>query len=428
MMLGAWLISTPTILQGQSAWLAASDVASGALVLLLSMITLSWRFGVVRWLTAAVGLWLLFAPLVFWAPTAAAYLNDTLTGSLIVGFAVLVPPTPGIDPAAALTGPTRPPGWDFSPSGWTQRLPIIILALIGLFISRHLAAYQLGHIGGVWDPFFAGTPKSGARNGTEEIITSFVSDAWPVSDAGLGALVYVLEIASGIIGSTRRWRTMPWLVLFFGVLIVPLGAVSITFIIIQPILIGTWCTLCLIAAVAMLVQIPYSLDELAATGEFLWRRHKAGRPILRILFRGDTDEGPTRFEEDDFERPFPQLLREIWTQAISMPWNLSLCVLIGVWLMFTRLTLGAADGMANADHLIGSLVVTISVTAFSEVARGLRLLNIPFGIALLITPFAYGVDWPAMAASLVAGIALIVLSFRRGPIFNKYGECQRIIF
>ena len=49
---------------------------------------------------------------------------------------------------------------------------------------------------------------------------------------------------------------MPWLVLLFGLMIVPLGVVSITFIVIQPILIGTWCTLCLIAAAAMLIQIP----------------------------------------------------------------------------------------------------------------------------------------------------------------------------
>ena len=70
-----------------------------------------------------------------------------------------------------------------------------------------------------------------------------------------------------------------------------IGIVSITFIVIQPILLGTWCTLCLIAAAAMVIQIPYSVDELVATGQFLARRHKAGRPVLRIFFTGDTDEG-----------------------------------------------------------------------------------------------------------------------------------------
>jgi hypothetical protein len=36
----------------------------------------------------------------------------------------------------------------------------------------------------VWEPFFAGNNE---RNGTELIITSWVSKAWPIADATLGA-------------------------------------------------------------------------------------------------------------------------------------------------------------------------------------------------------------------------------------------------
>jgi hypothetical protein len=50
----------------------------------------------------------------------------------------------------------------------------------------------------------------------------------------------------------------------FFILVVPLGGVSIFFIIIQPIMIGTYCTLCLIAALAMLIMIPLTLDEVVA--------------------------------------------------------------------------------------------------------------------------------------------------------------------
>jgi peptidoglycan/xylan/chitin deacetylase (PgdA/CDA1 family) len=93
-------------------------------------------------------------------------------------------------------------------------------------------------------------------------------------------------------GGRNRWRTMPWLVVLFGVMIVPLGAVSIFFIIIQPILIGTWCTLCLFAAVAMLIQIPYSVDELVATGQFLAERRRQGKSVILAFLRGDYQ--PTR--------------------------------------------------------------------------------------------------------------------------------------
>ena len=422
--LGTWLITAPATLGYQSQALVWSDVLAGVAVLALAFVSLSWRFPLARWATAGVGMWLLFAPLVFWAPTAAAYLNDTLVGALVIGFAVALPPPPGVDPVARATGPTIPPGWAFSPSSWFQRMPIIILAFVGLYVSRYLAAYQLGHIDGVWEPFFGGGPEP--ENGTEEIITSSVSEAWPVSDAGVGAVTYMLEILTGLIGSARRWRTMPWLVVLFGIMIVPLGVVSITFIVIQPIVIGTWCTLCLIAAAAMLAQIPYSLDELVATGQFLWRRKRAGRGLSRIFFVGDTDEGG-EMAADDFEQRPRRILAEIASGGVGLPWNLALCLVIGVWLMFTRITLGSDGGMANADHLIGSLVLTVTVSALAEVARPLRFVNMAFGLALLITPFTYGVDWPATVASLVCGIALIALSVRRGRIRSSYGSWDRFI-
>ncbi len=366
------------------------------------------------------------APLLFWAPTAAAYLNGTLVGALVFALAAVVRPAPGIGIMAATTGPTVPVGWNFSPSSWFQRLPIIILAFVGLFISRYLAAYQFGHVGGIWDPFFAGQAGN-ARNGTEEIITSSVSESWPVSDAGLGAVTYMLEILTGLIGSSRRWRTMPWLVFLFGIMIVPLGLVSITFIVIQPILIGTWCSLCLLAAAAMLIQIPYSVDELVATGQFLARRRKAGRPVLRIFFTGDTDEGEDERTDDDFRRYPREIIREMLSGGVSIPWSLALSVSIGIWLMFTRLTLGSSGVMADADHLIGALVVTVSVTAMAETLRPVRLLNAILGAALAITALAAAATLPQTLSGILAGLLLIGLSIPRGPIHNSYGNWDRLL-
>ena len=56
----------------------------------------------------------------------------------------------------------------------------------------------------------------------------------------------------------------------------------ITFIIIQPVLLGTWCTVCLIAAAAMVIQIPYSVDELVASGQFLARKRRQ-KAFARVL-------------------------------------------------------------------------------------------------------------------------------------------------
>ena len=107
-------------------------------------LALSWRAQWARWVCAGIGALVMAVPFLFSTANAAAYLSDTLVGALIFGFAVCTKPDPGPSALAALTGPDTPPGWSYNPSTWTQRLPIIVLALVGLYVSRYLAAYQLG--------------------------------------------------------------------------------------------------------------------------------------------------------------------------------------------------------------------------------------------------------------------------------------------
>src|SRR3546814_5550453 len=74
---------------------------------------------------------------------------------------------------------------------------------------------------------------------------------FPVSDAGLGAVVYSLEVLMGLMGDHRRWRTMPWMVAGFGILVIPLGMAQVILIMLQPIAVGTWSTLALASAAGM---------------------------------------------------------------------------------------------------------------------------------------------------------------------------------
>jgi hypothetical protein len=208
----------------RNALTGGSDLISGLALVLFGVLSLSPRGAWAQWATTLVGLWLLFAPLFFWSPSAAATMNDTIAGSLAIIFSVLVPMMPGMSLEGMMDQSTVPPGWTYSPSSWLQRLPMIALGLFGFLIARYLTAYQLGHIGGVWEPFFSG---DGSKNGTEYIITSDVSRAWPIADAGLGATAYMIEALMGAMGAASRWRTMPWMVTFFFILVVPLGGVSI---------------------------------------------------------------------------------------------------------------------------------------------------------------------------------------------------------
>ena len=428
MALGTWLLVQPPLIGVESPWLTWIEVALGAALVLFAGLALSWRMQWARWICAGIGMLVMAAPFVFWTENAADYLSDTLVGMLVFGLAFASKPDPAVSPVAAVSGPSCPPGWSYNPSTWSQRIPIIALAFIGLYVSRYLAGYQLGHITDVWDPFFAGSPAD-PQNGTEEIITSHVSEAFPVSDAALGGYVYALEIVTGAIGTTARWRTMPWLVILFGILIAPLGIVSILFIIIQPIVLDTWSIIALIGAAAMLIQIPYSLDELLASVQFIRRRAKEGRNWLTVLLRGDTDEGPKGEEggPGEFDQSPGAVVREMVLGGVNLPWNLALAAAIGLSLLFTRVTLGAEGGMADMDHLIGSLVLTVISVAAAEVARPARWLLVPLGLALAVMPFVHRTDTVQTIAGVVLGLALVLLAIRRGSIHQSYGSWNKVI-
>lgn len=408
------------------AWLGWSDIAAGTLIMLFSVLSLSQqRFRWAPWANTAVGVWLLFAPLVFWSPSAAIYTNDTLIGALVIAFAILVPMMPGMSMASMMDASDLPVGWSYSPSTYLQRVPIVALGFVGFVISRQLTAYQLGHAEGVWEPFFPGT---GGLNATETIITSDVSKMVPIADAGLGAVSYVFEVLMGVMGGRSRWRTMPWMVAMFGIVVVPLGVVSIGFIIIQPIMIGTWCTLCLAAALAMLIMIPYTLDELVAMGQYLVQSHRRGEPFWRTFFTGGASPGSGQDHHAGFDAPLRKSVASA-LRGVTVPWTLVVSALLGVALMFTRPLFGSEPPMADSDHLVGSLIVTVAVCAMAEVGRLLRFLNVPLGLWLIAAPWMMdGASPLAAAASVAIGLAVIGLSLPRGPRSTEhYGSWDRLV-
>jgi len=164
-----------------------------------------------------------------------------------------------------------PPGWSYNPSTWSERLPLVGLALVGFGIAGYLALHQIGMVGPVWEPFFG--------RGSEVILHSPVSRILPVPDAALGAAGYLLDAVSGAIGGIGRWRTMPWIVIVFGIAVGPLGAVSVLLVILQPLLFDSWCTLCLASAVISVGMIGPAMDELLAGLQHLARVRARGGSV-----------------------------------------------------------------------------------------------------------------------------------------------------
>ena len=91
------------------------------------------------------------------------------------------------------------------------------------------------------------------------------------------------------------------------------------------------------------------------------------------------------------------------------------------------MTLGAEGSLANAHHVIGSLVLTVVSIAAAEVARPVRYLNVPLGAVLMAAPFMFGAGMISTVVSTVLGAALVVLSIRRGAIQERYGNWNRLI-
>ena len=414
--LGVWLMTSPVTFGQSLGAYAWSEMLGGLLLVIFGLLSVNGRRMWAPWASCFVGIALLFAPLGFWAPKAASYANDTLVGALVIALSVLIPGMPGM---MNMPGAEIPPGWTYNPSSWQQRFPMIALAFFGFFVSRYLTAYQLGHTGWAWDPFFG--------NGTVRVLDSEVSKAWPVSDAGLGAATYMLEALSGFMGGRARWRTMPWMVLMFFLLVVPLGVTSIVLVMMQPVMVGAWCTLCLVTAVAMLIMIPLALDEVIAMGQFMMQARREKKPLWSIFWMGGSIEG----EQDERTVPFTASLRDQWramTWGVTLPWNLVAVALVGVWLLVAPAVLGSSGAVANSNYITGALVTTFSVLALAEAGRAARLLNFAFGAWIIIAPFVLGAAGAADRWNgVVAGALLIALSIRRGAVRERYGTWQRWI-
>ena len=422
--LGVWLISSPFTMgyDAREPAMMWNDLLCGAAVVVLGVATLWPRFDLLRWAICSVGIWLMFAPLVLWTREPGVYDNHTLIGSLLVAFSVLIPMMPSRAHHVVMTtpGPDTPPGWSYNPSEWIQRGPIIAMALFGFFLSRYLAAYQLGHTAWPWDPFFG--------DGTKQVLESDVSRAWPISDAGLGALSYMIEALSGFMGGRNRWRTMPWMVAMFGVLVVPLGVTSIVLVILQPVAVGAWCTLCLVTAVAMLIMIAPSVDEVVAMLQFLIGARREGKPLWRTFWIGGTLEAYRAAPPPEPPRRSPALRIISALDINNVPWNMLVAAALGIWIMSAPGVLNTTGHAADSDHLVGALIVTWSVIAFGEIARPIRFLNIPFGLWLIAAPWLLSGDTDASRWNdVIVGAAVILLSLRRGRIREQFGGWNRYL-
>lgn len=441
--LGFWMILSPLTFDyakhtvspsgGRSVWLSLagriealkwSDIVSGILLVIFGYRALTPNRPVSIWICCFVGIWLSMAPLILWSPSPVAYVTDTLVGTLVMGLTVLIPGMPNMIMYMEM-GPDTPPGWSYNPSSWPQRWIMIVTGFMGWMVSRYLAAFQLGYLDHTWDPFFG--------ESTTKVLNSAMSHSLPVSDAGLGSFAYTFEFLMGFMGSSARWRTMPWMVTFFGILVIPLGLVHIFLVISQPLLVGYWCTFCILAATIMLPMLPLEVDEVIAMIQYMVRATKRGEGFWKVFWKGGATEDGKMDQQSPELETFPQQSGAVFQASIwgmSFPWTLTLSMLLGIWLVFSPYAFGVPiqTPAASLNHLVGSLVVVVSVLCMGEVLRLGRYLNILLGLVVAGGIWFTGNAPVNLSINCgVVGVLIAVLSIPRGPITQRYGSWDRFV-
>jgi uncharacterized membrane protein len=165
------------------------------------------------------------------------------------------------------------PPWDYNPSSWKQRIAICLLAAVAFGISVYMALYQWRIIETVWDPVFGGD----SAKVLDSDVSSRMRRWFLIPDAAMGAIAYLGDIIFGLAGSTRRWQYRPWMVMIFGLDVIPLGIVSAVLVFLQGAVVGAWCFLCLITAVISLLLVFLAYDEVWSSVVYLgrvWRRRQ----------------------------------------------------------------------------------------------------------------------------------------------------------
>ena len=420
---GVWFSDTATYDSLRAHLMAWSDVISGVLLVVLGWRALRPGRPATRWAACFVGVWLVFAPVVLWSPTAAGFLNDSVVGLLVIALTILIPGMPSMIRFMQM-GPATPPGWSYNPSSWAQRSILIALGFAGLVISRYLAAYQLGYIDRVWDPFF------GFRGGTQPVLDSQMSHMWPISDGGLGAVAYSFEFLMGFMGGRSRWRTMPWMVAMFGILVIPLGLSHIALVMSQPAVVHHWSTFALLAAAVMLPMITLTVDEVVAMGQHVRdavRRGDRGGSAWKVFWMGGRAEGSTPDTrtpaiDEAYDHSGRVFRASLW--GAGAPWNLLVVAALGVWLLAAPAVFGVDNrtGAADVAHIGGAFVIVAAVIALAEPIRTVRLLNVVAGLAIAGLLLLTDPDGGYAAATFVTGLAVAALSMRRGRIDETYGD------
>jgi hypothetical protein len=181
----------------------------------------------------------------------------------------------------------------------------------------------------------------------------------------------------------------------------------------------------------MLPMIPLEVDEVIAMGQHMVQSKRKGESLWSVFWKGGN---PAESMEDKRspdlvtlpENSGTVLKASIW--GMTFPSTLALSVLLGIWMMFSPAIFGAVKPASDLNHLIGALIVVVSVIAMGEPLRVGRYLNVLLGLAVALAVWFIG-DASVLfqVNSLIAGIVVALLALPRGPIAESFGSWDKYL-
>jgi uncharacterized membrane protein len=182
-----------------------------------------------------------------------------------------------------------PRPWSYNPSSFKQRITIALVALPAALIALYLAFYQWRFTDTVWDPIFGVQSQAVLDSNVSHLMREW----FVIPDAFLGFLAYLGDIIFALAGSQRRWQYRPWLVLIFGIDVIPLGIVSAVLVFLQAFVVGDWCTLCIVTAIISLILVILAVDEVWSTLIYLgrfWKKTKSVSKFWKVFWGFPSEE------------------------------------------------------------------------------------------------------------------------------------------
>lgn len=104
-----------------------------------------------------------------------------------------------------------------------------------------------------------------------------------------------------------------------------------------------------------------------------------------------------------------------------MMWVTLILVTIGLWLMAAPGVFGYGPPMSTVDRVVGPLIVTCALIAYSEATRAVRWGNFVLGAWLVLAPLALSHGLATTMQSVSTGLVVMLLASLPGSRRERLG-------